>query len=73
MPLHSDNTNHHQNNTNTPHTNNHTCSAHSQHQVNDIMSDTYAPQHITTTPDDTPDNTNIDSSNYISDSASDSK
>ena len=72
-PLHSNNTNHHQNNATTPHTDNHTCKTHSQYQVNNVTSNICTSQHITTEHDDIPDNIDIDSCDCISESASGSK
>ena len=71
IPSHPNNTDHHQSNTSTSHSDNHKCNSHyHKDEVNAITSDAFTPTHITTETDDIPDNTDVDSSDSTTDSAS---
>ena len=73
IQLHTNSTDHHQRNTNTPHSDNHKCkSCYHKDAIKEIISDTFIPKHITTETDDVLGNTDIDSSDNPTESASDS-
>ena len=71
---HSNNTSNYQSNKSKPHPDKHKCKSHyHKDDINEITTDTYTPNQIATQTDNTQENTDLDSFDSTTDSASDSK
>ena len=73
-PSHPNRTNNHQSNMSTSHSDKHKCNSYyCKDKANEISTDTYTPNHIAPEIDSIPNHTDVDNSDSITDSASDSE